>query len=130
MGNLPLPVVQSNLSSVNRRHPKSMFVPMPAEEKATLESLDRIVHSSQVQAALQPVVNRVRQQLVTNPESVMGWEPVPLAVFDNQLPPGICSGWVFILRAGVNTGPERHPNSHQRMMSYIGKGDMQLREAS
>jgi hypothetical protein len=28
----------------------------------------------------------------------------------------------------VNTGPERHPNSHQRMMSFVGTGDMQTRE--
>jgi hypothetical protein len=31
---------------------------------------------------------------------------------------------VFVLRAGVDTGAERHPNSHQRMMSFEGSGDM------
>jgi hypothetical protein len=101
---------------------------MPPEEKAILESLDRIVHSSQLKSALQPIVNRVRQQLLTPPRSVMGWEPITLSVFGNELPRGIRSGWVFILRAGVNTGPERHPNSHQRMMSFVGTGDMQTRE--
>jgi hypothetical protein len=38
----------------------------------------------------------------------------------------IRSSWVFILRAGRNTGAERHPNSHQRMMSFEGSGDMQV----
>jgi hypothetical protein len=35
---------------------------------------------------------------------------------------------VFVLRAAADTGAERHPNSHQRMMSFEGSGDMQTRE--
>ena len=57
----------------------------------------------------------------------MAWEPIPLEVFDN-LPAEIKSSWVFVLRAGTNTGPERHPNSHQRMMSFAGGGDLQTGE--
>ena len=60
----------------------------------------------------------------------MAWEPIPMSILRDELPPGICSGWVFILREGVNTGAERHPNSHQRMMSFIGTGDMQTRAAA
>jgi hypothetical protein len=43
------------------------------------------------------------------------------------VPGGIRSGWVFLLRADVATGAERHPNSRQRMMSYRGAGDLQTR---
>jgi hypothetical protein len=107
-----------------------MSVQMPSEERTILEALDRLVHSLGLQAALRPIVDRVRQQLATRSEAVMGWEPIAISVFGNSLPPGICSGWVFILRAGVNTGPERHPNSHQRMMSFVGTGDMQTRDRS
>ena len=57
----------------------------------------------------------------------MAWEPIPLEVFD-KLPAEIKSSWVFVLRAGTNTGPERHPNSHQRMMSFAGGGDLQTGE--
>jgi len=32
------------------------------------------------------------------------------------------------LRAGADTGAERHPNSHQRMMSFEGSGDLQTGE--
>ena len=46
-----------------------------------------------------------------------------------ELPVSIRSAWIFVLRAGANTGPERHPNSHQRMMSYMGSGDLQTRAA-
>src|SRR5262249_4993981 len=39
------------------------------------------------------------------------------------LPPEIRSSWIFVLRKGTTTGAERHPNSHQRMMSYLGSAD-------
>ena len=55
----------------------------------------------------------------------MAWEPIPLTLFRGALPALIRSSWVFILRAGANTGAERHPNSHQRMMSFEGTGDLQ-----
>jgi len=35
---------------------------------------------------------------------------------------------VFVLRANTRSGAERHPNSHQRMMSYRGSGDLQTRQ--
>jgi hypothetical protein len=101
-----------------------------SKEKTVLESLDRIVRSSDLQAALQPIVRRGHEQLTTQPHSVMTWEPIAMSLLGDRLPAGIRSAWVFILRAGVNTGPERHPNSHQRMMSFIGSGDLQTRETS
>jgi hypothetical protein len=55
----------------------------------------------------------------------MAWEPIALTLFGDALPAAIHSGWVFILRADTNTGAERHPNSHQRMMSFEGTGNMQ-----
>jgi hypothetical protein len=55
----------------------------------------------------------------------MAWEPIPPTLFHGALPALIRSSWVFILRAGASTGAERHPNSHQRMMSFEGTGAMQ-----
>ena len=80
-----------------------------------------------VRAYVWAIVQRVRADLSGKPEAVMAWEPIPLEVFDN-LPTEIKSSWVFVLRAGTNTGPERHPNSHQRMMSFAGGGDLQTGE--
>ena len=54
----------------------------------------------------------------------MTWEPIPLEIFGEGLPREIRSGWIFVLRAGADTGAERHPNSHQRMMTLRGSGDM------
>jgi hypothetical protein len=98
------------------------------EERTILDSLDRLVWSAEVRAALEPIAKRVRYQLAERPQAVMAWEPITLKAFDTPLPPEIRSAWIFVLRAGVNTGPERHPNSHQRMMSLIGSGDLQTRE--
>src|SRR5207248_9151425 len=95
---------------------------MTAEERSRLELLDQIVRSNE--GKVQTVVDRVRAELARNTEAVMAWEPIPLETFGRGLPPGIRSGWIFILRAGADTRPERHPNSHQRMMTLEGSGDM------
>lgn len=100
---------------------------MTDEEQSILKELDRIVQSAAFHARILPIIERVRIDLATKPKAVMAWEPIPLTLYGDALPPGIRSSWVFILRRGTNTGPERHPNSHQRMMSFAGVGDMQIR---
>jgi hypothetical protein len=92
-----------------------------------LERLDAILRRDAVRAQIQPIVERVRADLAQKQKSVMAWEPIPLTIFGNALPPALRSSWVFILRAGANTGAERHPNSRQRMMSFQGTGDLQVR---
>src|SRR5438105_3504472 len=98
---------------------------MTAEERSRLELLDRIVQSNK--GKIQPVVDRIRAELARNSEVVMAWEPIRLETFGRGLPQGIRSGWIFVLRAGADTGPERHPNSHQRMMTLEGNRDMRVR---
>jgi hypothetical protein len=98
---------------------------MTKDERLLLEELDRILRSDEVRARIHPVVERVRKDLTRKKQAVMAWEPIPLAIYASALPPTIQSSWVFILRAGANTGAERHPNSHQRMMTLEGSGDMQ-----
>lgn len=99
---------------------------MKEEERSLLEKIDKILRSKKVRTQIRPIVGRVCAELAAKKTTVMAWEPIPLTTFGDALPPGIESGWVFILRAGANTGPERHPNSHQRMMSFEGTGDMQI----
>jgi hypothetical protein len=100
---------------------------MTDEERAILEALDTAVLSESTAGPIGAVVERVRSELALRPEAVMTWEPISLAIYGKELPPVIKSSWVFVLRAGVNTGAERHPNSHQRMMCFEGSGDMQIR---
>ena len=99
---------------------------MNKEERSLLETLDKIVHSEEVRSQISPIVDRVRDDLASKPDALMAWEPVALEIFASELPSTIRSGWIFILRAGTDTGAERHPNSHQRMMTFAGTGDMKI----
>lgn len=99
---------------------------MTKEERLILETLDEIVRSEKVRAQIRPILERVRAELARKPDALVTWEPIPLATFGSELLPEIQSGWGFVLRAGTDTGAERHPNSHQRMMTFDGTGDMKL----
>jgi hypothetical protein len=101
---------------------------MTPEERARLESIDTVLRSETVRRQICKIVQRVRAELGRKKEALMTWEPIPLTVIDGPLPSEVQSAWVFVLRAGADTGVERHPNSHQRMMSYEGRGDMQTGE--
>src|SRR5437773_3717233 len=101
---------------------------MTREEHARLELLDTVLRSENIREQIRPIVKRVHAELACKKEAVMTWESLPLAIFGRALPPGIRSAWVFVLRAGADTGAERHPNSCQRMMSFEGSGDMQTGE--
>ncbi|PYK68471.1 MAG: hypothetical protein DME45_07290 [Verrucomicrobia bacterium] len=103
---------------------------MTAAERAILVGLDQILRSEKVGMFIRPVMERVRTRLSQETGALMAWEPIPLTIYGGALPDAIKSSWVFVLRAGANTGAERHPNSHQRMMSFQGSGDMQLQAGS
>ena len=98
---------------------------MTLEERARLETLDTALRTDSVREHIRSVVVRVREQMTRRKDALMSWEPFPLDVLATTLPPEIRSAWVFVLRAGADTGAERHPNSHQRMMSFEGSGNLQ-----
>jgi hypothetical protein len=100
--------------------------PMTEAERSVLETLDEIVRRDKVRTQLLPIIERIRAELARRSDALMTWEPVPLETFGDGLPPSIKSGWVFVLRAGTDTGFERHPNSHQRMVTLAGTGDMKI----
>lgn len=88
--------------------------------------LDKVVGSEEVRSQILPIVSGVREDLAKKPDALMTWEPITLETFGDKLPPTIESAWIFVLRAGTDTGAERHPNSHQRMMTFAGAGDMKI----
>jgi hypothetical protein len=102
---------------------------MDQEESRILEALDLAVRAEAIRPKIEAIVARVEQKLRERPDDVLAWEPIPLDFYTAPLPETIRSSWVFILRAHTTTGAERHPNSHQRMMSYRGSGDFQTRPA-
>src|SRR5215475_2604202 len=101
---------------------------MTKDERSRLETLDTALRSESVREQIRSIVVRVREQLARRTDALMSWEPFQLDVLATRLPPEIRSAWVFVLRAGADTGAERHPNSHQRMMSFEGSGDLQTGE--
>ena len=98
---------------------------MSPQERSILQTLDSLLQSDPVRARIDPIVERVERKLSADHTATMAWEPIPLTIYGEELPGFIRSSWVFILRARATTGAERHPNSHQRMMSYRGTGDLQ-----
>jgi len=101
---------------------------MTKDERSRLKTLDTALRSESVREHIRSIVVRVREQLARRKDALMSWEPFPLDVLRTALPFEIRSAWVFVLRAGADTGAERHPNSHQRMMSFEGSGDLQTGE--
>jgi hypothetical protein len=120
-------MVRAGLALNDEGSRKSYAHAMEPEERARLEKLDAIVRSDELRAEIGPIVDRVCTALSQKPEALMTWEPIPLDIFRQKLPREIRSGWIFVLRAGADTGAERHPNSHQRMMTLHGSGDMRVR---
>ncbi len=102
---------------------------MDQEEITILKVLDIAVRSRSITSRIDQLVSRVEQKLDERPDDVLAWESIPLDYYTSPLPETIRSSWVFILRSNTITGAERHPNSHQRMMSYRGHGDFQTRTA-
>jgi hypothetical protein len=103
-----------------------MTVKINFEERKILETLNEALNHKPAGAMIDQIVTRVEQKLARHPDALMAWEPVPLDLYAKELPDVIRSSWIFILRGKATTGAERHPNSHQRMMSYRGSGDLQV----
>lgn len=104
----------------------NMSLKMDGRERELLQILDAIVRLESVRTMIDLIVLRVERKLTQESEALLAWEPVPLAMYGDGLPNIICSSWVFVLRAQTHTGAERHPNSHQRTMSYRGLGNLQI----
>jgi hypothetical protein len=101
----------------------------PAENDL-LRSLDAAVFAPAAAAALRPICDRVLGILARSPREIEAWEAVPLDLYGRDFPAEIRSSWVFVLRNGVTTGAERHPNSIQRMVSWSGGGDFQVHDGA
>jgi hypothetical protein len=95
-------------------------------ERQTLQTLEKLIRQPAAMIAIESIAARVERQLERDTCAALAWEPVPLEAYAATLPPGIGSSWVFILRAATATGAERHPNSHQRVVSFRGSGDLQV----
>ncbi|MEX2272023.1 MAG: hypothetical protein WD690_11150 [Vicinamibacterales bacterium] len=94
-------------------------------EQDILQALDRAVRRSLGRDEIQNAIREMGRRLASDADLRIAWQALPLGIYDD-LPAGVRSSWVFALRAGLTTGAERHPNSHQRVMSVIGSADLQI----
>jgi quercetin dioxygenase-like cupin family protein len=99
---------------------------MNKKEINILETLDTLVSNKAMGVLLNKIAEQTEQKLDRNPDSPMAWEPLSLNIYGSNLPGVIRSSWLFAIRAQNITGKERHPNSHQHMMSYRGSGNLQV----
>jgi hypothetical protein len=103
-----------------------MLTKFSQQEKNTILMLDNALKPKSIRRKIDTIARRVEKKLIKDSLSNLAWESVPLDAYTTKLPDFIRSSWVFAVRAGANTGDERHPNSHQYMMSYRGRGDLQI----
>ncbi len=101
---------------------------MSAANDPLVVHLEAIVRSGAQSTYVAQALERVQRKLAAT-AAPMAWETVPVAAFDRALPEAIQSCWIFLIRAGAETGAERHPNSHRRSLSLTGWGEFQLRAA-
>lgn len=95
-------------------------------ERDIIHALDSALTQTRLKQYFDNSSIALDNKLEANPSLLLAWETVPLDLYGVRLPDEIKSSWVFILKAGVATLPERHPNSHQRMAVYRGAGDFQV----
>jgi len=99
---------------------------MDRKEREIIQRLDEILKRTEVRSFVEKVIKLTEKRLLEDPRAFIAYEPLPISIYGDKLPNVIKSSWVFILRAGANTGAERHPVSHQRMVSFRGSGDLQV----
>ena len=101
---------------------------MDQREKAFLRKLEGVLESMPVQIAIDAAISEAKGQLGADRQSQAASVQVPLSECGPSLPSDIKSCRVVVLRAGREFQTERHPNSHQRVLSLEGTGKIRVFE--
>ena len=100
---------------------------MDSGERLILEQLDAAVRDPHARGMIDRTADRLLEELRGDRSKPMAWAALPLETY-STLPEIIRSSWVFVLRSNTSSGAERHPNSHQRVMSLRHSADLQTWE--
>ena len=101
---------------------------MEEAEKELLNLLDQHIQDKTVQSFIEDAIVEAESELKVEPEKLAASVQVPLKIFGSHFPPSLKSCRVFVLRAGTEFKAERHPNSHQRVRSLKGSGQIRIFE--
>ena len=115
----------------NRKKNSELYVEkngFSKNETKILEFLDKKLLDNKRRQRINAIADKLISILKSKTKDSLVWESLPLIFFGSDLPPEIRSSWVFVIKPNICTGAERHPNSHQRMMSFRGRGDLQVKE--
>lgn len=99
---------------------------MDQREQKFLRKIEALLYSEKARFAIVKAVLDTKTMLDADPERLTAAVQVSLSVFGDTLPPEIKSCRVFALRAGLESRTECHPNSHQRVLSLQGTGDIRV----
>lgn len=95
---------------------------MIQDEEQLLKNLDRLILQPRTRAHIEQLAGELARQLQCKPAAPFVRQELPLSLYGAGLAPEILSSNVYVIRPGVTSGKERHPNSHQRSMSLAGGG--------
>jgi hypothetical protein len=103
---------------------------MDHREQALLRQLESVLEGQPARPAIDAAIAESKRQLDADRQRPAGSVQVPLSVYGPNFPSVIKSCRVFVLRAGSEFKIERHPNSHQRVLSLAGSGKIRVFEKS
>lgn len=86
-----------------------------------LEKLSIAVEFLINREAFLEAVEQLREDIKRSQGSFV-WSVIDLSSIDCELPEGIRSSWIFVLRKDVSSGCHYHPNSIQHMVMIKGQG--------
>jgi hypothetical protein len=91
-----------------------------------LTELDNRQRTATAVDVLRPIVATLVDRLRQRPDAIQAWEPINAADLGFELPAGVVSTWLFVLRPGATFPSERHPNSWQRSLALQGRATFEL----
>ena len=59
---------------------------------------------------------------INHSQEAFVWSVIDLSTIETELPEGIRSSWIFVLKSDVPSGCHYHPNSVQHMVTIKGQG--------
>ena len=86
-----------------------------------LKRLNTVVEFLVKRKTFQETVERLREE-IEHFEEPFVWSVIDLNPIERELPEGIRSGWIFVLKRDVSSGCHYHPNSIQHMVTIKGEG--------
>jgi branched-chain amino acid aminotransferase len=94
----------------------------------TLLALVDLVRRSDFKDTLAAYAMQARARLASDPTAAFSWSALSSRSLPKDLPEGVQSAWVFVVRRGRTAGCHMHPTSTQTTISLEGRGTVYVGE--